>query len=305
MKKRIISTILAICSVFSLLMMTSCGKVDTYTMVDGAMAKTSALDEYSATLEIKISMTTDGFSMDIPMKAEVVAKDVKTTSPKVFTKITTSAFGFSVENTAYLEDGWFYIVDGTDSYKISAEDSMDEYDYLGDIEDMYVVYTEDMFEGVTPVDDGNGGKKIEFTVTAEQFSVLFEDMIEEIAGAGSSDGEAPDIDIGVDLGQIGISMTIKDDYITEYAIKFALTMTEEGVTSSISADMKLTYSAPGAPVTITPPEGYQNFEEYDSIFDDWFDDDDWDDDLDDDWFDDDDWLDDDDWDDDWFDDDDL
>ena len=44
MKKRIISTILAICSVFSLLMMTSCGKVDTYTMVDDAMAKTSALD---------------------------------------------------------------------------------------------------------------------------------------------------------------------------------------------------------------------------------------------------------------------
>ena len=44
-------------------------------------------------------------------------------------------------------------------------------------------------------------------------------------------------------------------------IAFTMDMTVEGVSTTVEAKATVTYENPGQPVTVTPPEGYQDFEE--------------------------------------------
>ena len=59
-----------------------------------------------------------------------------------------------------------------------------------------------------------------------------------------------------------------EGYVSLYALTFEFEMTvgegDEAVDCEVEVEMKVTYKNPGQPVTVTPPEGYQDYPEVDA-----------------------------------------
>ena len=60
-----------------------------------------------------------------------------------------------------------------------------------------------------------------------------------------------------------VEYTIKNGYVISYDMKYTMTTTIDGVVSTYHIEANTEIKNPGKTVTITPPQGYRNFIEYD------------------------------------------
>lgn len=252
MKRRMISLVMVLLILCGLL--TACGQQSTAEVLDAALDKTAALDAMSARMEIGMDMTSDGITMSIPMTIDLKAKDVKSDDPIIWVLMSTEMLGQSLEVEVYQEDHWAYMVTAGMKYKTKAEDAADEFDYA---DDMLQELPEALLEGVELVKNDDGSQTAAISVPDGQFADIYDDFIESIYSGAE-----------VDVSQLQISnavvtITVDDGYVTVYDMAFTMEMTVEGVTTKTEVTASITFDDPGGAVEITPPEGYQDFEEQD------------------------------------------
>ncbi|MBR0326521.1 MAG: hypothetical protein IIX09_01825 [Clostridia bacterium] len=145
-------TALVICILLVLASFASCGKEMTaYELVSSAVEKSSSLNDIE--LEQKVDMKLDmmGMSMDIPITMTMKGKSINTDSPILYSDITTSMMGTTVDSIVYIESGYVYLTTLGESYKMSLSEVADEYDIGKDLTAVFYCPAESVFEGVEAV----------------------------------------------------------------------------------------------------------------------------------------------------------
>ena len=254
MKKRIVSVLLAVCLLCICFTFAGCKKT-TSEIISEALSKTRQLDCVSAELKMEMSMSAEGMSMDIPITADIQAKGLQGAAPVVATDLAISMFGMDVQMQLYQEGEWVYIVYGDMKYKMPAADATDDMDYTDNLGNMLQDIPEELLTDVQMVKEENGAMSATISFPEEQFAKIYDAFIGDM-----------NTQIGVDIGEFAVrdaqvKITIADGYVSAYEMSFTMVMTVEGVETATDVKAGVTYKNVGEDVTVTPPEGYQDFQQ--------------------------------------------
>ena len=268
MKKRIVSLFLALVVLCAGVMLTACNDEtgtppDTVAqksvseVINEAMKKTSDLDAMAATMKMEMNMAMEGMTMSVPITAEIKAKDMQGDNAVASILITMSMFGQEINMEIYQEGQWAYVVMEDMKYKADVKDLEGELDYANSANDMLKEIPEELLKDVELVKAEDGSQTATIAFTAEKFAEIYEELI---ATANSETGTETE---EVKISEPVVKITVANGYVTVCDIAFTLDAAVEGINTTTEVKATLTYENPGEPVTITPPEGYQDFEEMD------------------------------------------
>ena len=274
---------LLLCLMLSVMLLASCGggEKTPEQLIEDAFDATDKVDciEYTMDLTITYDMG-EGQSMSMPMTVLTKITDLKSESPKIYMEVAmTEEDGDTETGTLYLEGDWMYITseygDETTSYKVpaeySAEFGLDS--YMADFDTLFADFPSDLFDGVTATSNDDGSKTVALSLTAEQMQTVFAEL-----AAALTEGEFGEMDEGVSLSfePASIEISVKNGLVSNYKFDLALSMTMDmdgdpattgdvmTVGMSFAYDIDITKTSG---VTITPPEGYLDFEDASQLLD--------------------------------------
>ncbi len=254
MKKRIISLALVLCLLC--LMFTACEQSSTFDVVDAALKKTQGLDSMAAEMKIDLEMAMEGMTMAIPMTIDIKAKGLQNEKPTASIVMSTSMLGQEVKMESYQEGDWVYTVMDDMKYKTALADLEEGTDYSAMAEDMLQTLPEELFADVQTKKADDGSLTVEVAVPEERFNEIYDTLLEDLsASAGVEEG------MTVKISDAVVKITVANDYVTAYDMSFTMAMTAEGITSTTKVKAGIAYKDLGKEVTVTAPEGYQDFEE--------------------------------------------
>lgn len=264
MKRKLLALGMVLVLLMSVFALAGCEQVEqltAYKLVTDAVAKTEALESADMTLKMDMSVSAEGMTMDIPMSYDIKATDLKTESPKVSMKMTATVIGMSMDIDAYVENGYYYMSMMGEKVKYKAEDAA-QYDALGQADSMMMDLPEDVLKDVAIIKNEDGTKTVKVTMNADAFKAVYDELI---AATGSSAASGATLS-AVNIANAEVEITVAESgYVTDYKVKFDMNMTMdmlgESSTASAKIDMSLKYNEPGKTVTVTAPEGYQDYEE--------------------------------------------
>lgn len=263
MKKSIIAIILVLSVVFTF---AACGEdknPGAYELINSAMKKTQALDSLDAKMIIDMSMEMEGFTMDLPVEYDLKAVDVRSDSPKVAMVMKMNVMGMTMDVDCYMEDGYYYMSAMGQKMKIKAE-AGDEYDALGQADDLMVDLDEEYLKDVAVISGNDGKKTVKLELDNDAFQEVFDELIDSTGGDAASGGNVT----SVRIPEAHLEITVdKNGYIDTYKVAFEMEMTIEsqGATydAKVDLDASIAYNNPGQAVTITAPEDYKSYPEVD------------------------------------------
>ena len=261
--KKLLSVLLALCLVASVLALVSCKKEKTTAeKLTEAVQATQAYDAYAALYDMKISMDMDGVSMDIPMTMDMKIKGATTDSPIASMNVKMEMLGMELEMPMYMEGEWIYASVMGMNYKMRADENETEAAYAESVSDMLQILPEDVLEGVEMTLGEDGSETVSVPLSDEKFMELFGDV------ASSAANSASGADSDVSLADATVSITVKDGLVSVYGISFTMNMQMdigEGQPTDVAAGVTatVTFTEFGDTVVITPPEGYENYQELD------------------------------------------
>ena len=271
---------LLLCLMLSVMLLASCGggEKTPEQLIEDAFDATDKVDciEYTMDLTITYDMG-EGQSMSMPMTVLTKITDIKSESPKIYMEVAmVEEDGDSETGTLYLEGDWMYFAgDDMDSYKLpveySAEVGLDS--YMADFDTLFADFPSDLFDGVTATSNDDGSKTVALSLTAEQMQTVFAEL-----AAALTEGEFGEMEEGVSLSfePASIEISVKNGLVSNYKFDLALSVTmdldgdpattEDAMTvgMSFAYDIDITKTSG---VTITPPEGYLDFEDASQMLD--------------------------------------
>jgi hypothetical protein len=258
MKKRVFALCLSVILILSALMLTSCERVTAYALVSGAMKKTQALDSMDADVTMKMSVDVMGISTEVPMTFHVKAAGLKTDKPIMAADMTMSMMGFDMTTNLYSEGEYFYVTSMGENMKMKIGELTEDYDVMGDIADTVKELPEDLLKDVEAVNNDDGTKTVSVTIPDDAFASIYKELLESTGESAAGGSEITDVAVSNAKADITVS---KEGYIAVYKLAFDMSMTVDGEQATSKMDMTVNYKNPGTAVTVTAPEGYQDFEE--------------------------------------------
>lgn len=223
--------------------------VDLYATVKEATEKTLAATSYEA--KSVFVMDTDMFDMQMKTTAEMtfsrngnqVGVDGKSIIEMADSKT-------EAPIKIYYDGEWLYVTMLGEGYKMTAteEELIEE---AGNPSEYITVLPETLFEGVTGTADS-----IELAVDDATLKSLYGEAIGEIVGAEMDDVTTKD-------GKITIS--VKDGYLAAFNVAYTCEITDEEETVTYVCSQTTEFVRYGD-VTVTPMEGYEDFEEMEDDF---------------------------------------
>lgn len=207
---------------------TGCGQ-NPETVLKNAAEKMSNLDNYHMTMQMDMNLAFDGSSMSMSVKAE---SDIDEKNGVGVMDTTASIFGVTSTERSYM------------TYKdnITTTYTQDEDETWYKKQEAYEEPVNfDIFSNTTTIEevkDEEGTYKISLT----------EDQIKELMGS-MEETEGYD----VNLNNVVITITVKDEYITKLTMNLPMSMTEEGQTINVDAVLTFEFSKFNE-VTVTIPE---------------------------------------------------
>lgn len=257
MKKRIISLLLVIC--FLCAMLTACEET-TSDMINNALKKTQALDSMNAEMHIDMEMSMQGMTLSIPITAAIKATGLQKENPTVLTDVSMSMFGQNIDVQLYQEGEWSYLVIADMKYKAKTADLEGEYDYSGDVDSMLQSIPEELLKDVKAKKNDDGSQTVTVSIPDEQFSEIYSEFLKDINSTTGADVDTTDLKIKDAV----VTITVLNGYISVYDMELTMDMTVSDVATTSKIKASVTYKDPGKDVQITPPSGYQSFEELDT-----------------------------------------
>ncbi len=269
MKKRIFSLTLALLMIAGLLCVSSCTKPETaYTLINGAVKKTEALDDLDMTMKMDMAMEVMGIDVTVPMNYDIKATGLKSETPTYRMNMTMSVFGMDMTVDAYVDGNNCYVStrealsDEVVNAKMSLEQFAADNETIESVQSLVQPLDEELLADKEIVVNEDGSKTVSLELDEETFNRIFDAFVDSAVAAAAEDAEG----MQISMSNIKLDMTVGEDgYFDSYRIAFDMTMTVEEAGLSMDMDCHVdavaTYNNPGEKVTVTPMEGYEDFEE--------------------------------------------
>ena len=256
--KKITSLLLSVALVLCTLLCAGCQKELT---INEIIDNTSALDAVESVIKTEVSMSAEGFSITIPVTVDMKAKGLTGESPVVYAKTTMSMLGQSMETETYSEGEYIYVKsEDIGGYKMNAADLGDEYDTTSDFSATLQNLPEDLLENTEITKNEDGTRTITLSIPDEKFAELFSDIAKSISESLSGEQEGEDADLA--LANAVVTVTVADKYVKKYEISFTMEIDFMGMQMSAEATSSVEIVKTGDDVTVTPIEGYEDFEDF-------------------------------------------
>ena len=224
-------------------------------LLNDSVKKSQELDAVDACLNMEMKISAEGIDMTVPLKADIKSTGLKGDNPLVSMVMTMSMLGEESTTEMYKEGEWVYFVADGMEYKMSASEMGDEYDYSNDINDMLKTIPEDIVKTAKTEKGSDGSTTFTMTVSGEKFTEIFADFLDGVTeDYGTMGGE-------VKVSDADIKITASNGYISLYEMVFVMDISAEGTETKLDVKAGITYNNPGQAVTVTAPEGYQDFED--------------------------------------------
>ena len=244
-----------------------------HALVTNAAGKTLALDSYDAVMDISMGLDVMGTRISMPMEYRIKTAGLAGTSPvRSETEIVT-LLGTMTKTEAYTEGDWYYLRfissagGDAETMKIRLDENVSRKDFP-DVS--YVIKTpgKELFSGAWIAEGDDGSRTVFFSVPGDAFADVYEGLVDELSSSAAQGIFAQGGEIS-DLSITGAEVKITVDrngYISDYGIRFDLGMTVKyqnlSVDTALSLDLALLLKDPGTEATVTPPDGYLDYEEY-------------------------------------------
>ena len=256
MKKRILAVLLTLAIVLCAFLLGGCTKEDAYIIFKDALSKTNALDDIDATMKMQVDVKSEGMSLSVPMSVDMKGTGLQSESPLLSSKLSMKMLGQEMKLDMYQEGKTAYITMGDTKYKITVDGENDnEYDYTDDMQDVMQDLPEELFENIS-FTETEKGQEITVNVPESMFEEIYDDVIES---AGATSGASVD---DLKVSNTKVTVCINDGYVVLYKMSFKMNMDIEGIKSESDVSASVEYKNIGKKVTVTPPEGYKDYEEY-------------------------------------------
>lgn len=255
--KKITTLLIALLMItVSVLSFASCNALKTEEVINQGIENTSKLTEFEANMNMVIDMKMTSMTMNIPMSVNMKVKDADKENPITSALVSMEMMGQKMETESYMDDEFVYVVADGEGYKVSIEEAEGEYDFSEELNENFQKLPVDLLKDIELVKGEDGSYKVTVNIPDETFKELYGDLLDEVSEA--SLGEVFD---GLTITNCVVTVTVKDDYATNYDLSFKMAMEVQGM--DVTADVTANYEIvnPGSSVTITPPEGYESFEE--------------------------------------------
>ena len=261
MKVRVLAVLFALCVLFAGCAPgnsnagegTSKPQVSSYEVINAALENNEKLDSMNMEMQMDISISMEGQTIDVPMTVTCKAKNVTSDSPIVQTHIATSVLGQKSNVDMYQEGTWAYITTQGQSFKTDISEE-NPYDQLGSSQDIMMDLPEELLKDFPMTQNSDGSQTVTITIPNETFESIYGDLLESI-NSTSSAGTAT----SVSVKDATVKITVKQGYVVEYSMNFEMDMTVSGYDASSRVTASVKFIDPGQDVIITPPAGYQSY----------------------------------------------
>ena len=127
--KKITTLFMIILALFTVLSFASCDRLSTEEVINGAIKNTAKLNEYEAKMNMTVDMSMTNMTMKIPMNISMKVKDADKENPIVWALMSMEMMGQKTEIESYMDSEYAYVLMGGEGYKMSVDDSENEFDY--------------------------------------------------------------------------------------------------------------------------------------------------------------------------------
>ena len=252
--KKITSLFMIILALFTVLSFASCDKLSTEEVINGAIENTSKLNEYEADMNMKIDMTMPNVTMSVPMDISMKVKDADKENPIVWALMSMEMMGQEIEMESYMDSEYAYVLSDNEGYKMPIDADENEFDYTESLGEMFKELPADLIKDIELEKNKDGVYTVTVSIPNELFKEAYSDFIDEMNETALGDvvGE-------VSISDCVVAVSVKGDYVTNYDISYKMSMTVQGTEVNSTVTGTIEFLNPGEAVTITPPEGYQDF----------------------------------------------
>ena len=250
------------------LLLTSC-EVPPEVTVLRAYTRTATLSKYDAQMDMKVEVHIPDLQSraTVPVRVDIQAEDAMSKHPKLALTLYsgTTVSTLRADTTLYSDGKYLYIPNkyGNRGTKVSLEaledeyEGMDEYDDL--ISDLLTSLPRDILNNST-IHSEDDRVTVHTALSEEQLSELYGDIVEDVT---ESVGDGIELE-GVSVTNAEIQVIVDDGYVQSQRLSFEISATIKQGWRSYDMTMKSTVSLsmknPGAPVTVTFPEGYADYD---------------------------------------------
>ncbi len=253
MKKKILSLTLVVCLLLGTMVFASCNKKTLADVISEAIENTQKLDSYAADLEMNMKMDMQGVSMDVPMTISLEVEGQTTESPKLKGSISMTMLEQTVTTDMYSDGEWTYMVLMGQGMKMKSEEA--DSDYAETANMMLKQLPQSVFVDKEFTENADGSLTFTTDLSSEMFNEIFSEFANEMIASNLGEEGAE-----VEFGDAKITITVADGYIKEYVMEYTMAMDVQGVAADVAVVTSLNYTKYSG-VTVTFPEGYENFEE--------------------------------------------
>ena len=233
-------------------------------LLNAVSAKMEDLDDLEIRCSLDMKMVGEGVTVEIPLILNVKLDDYNSETPAFELSLSGSYMGTSLNMAMYYVDGWSYVYSGTDGYKQETDNPFAEMD-MGMMEiptldeeamamlEELIAELSDRVEAVTE----DGVTEIKLKITVRELMEMAMELSEYMSGE-ALDGE--DLEEMTEMlnavsGDLELTMTVANEYITKIALDANVSTTVDGVAASYEVAFELEIVDPGQSVTVTLPDG--------------------------------------------------
>lgn len=219
----------------------------------GAFEKMNALNSMDMEMDMKISMSAEGETIDMEMAADCVMENINTEDMRMDMMMEMGLMGVTIEMQTYYVDGYYLM----EMYGQKLKYAMALEDAMGQTAMVQEVALDAMSE-MTMVEEGDN-RVITFTVDGEKLKEGYMDnYLSTMEGMGLTGDSGTE---SLEYKAMSGTMTVnKEGYPTNAAMTMAFAMEVEGTVVQCEAVVDVVYHNPGQEVSVEIPDASEYME---------------------------------------------
>lgn len=229
---------------------------DLYTLVTTALKKTTDATSYSGSIKQVVTENVMGHSTEVRADYTIKASLADPAKPLIGMEGNMVMSGETVPYVYYFDGEWMYYSMYGEGYKMQSSLEQFEKD-AGGIDSLFTDLPKALFDGMTATTEGNT-TKVTLTADSDTFKNMYTKLITDMFTDVLGENITP-----VVVTDVMIAVSVANGYVMGYDLSFVGTYTIGSDSISYSYSQAVNFDSVDKEVTVTPPEGYENFMELD------------------------------------------
>lgn len=261
--KKLTAILLSIIMLLSAVSLAACSKdkISAKLVYENAKEKRLSLEAYEAKIVMNMDIGASGQDISIKssMEYDIKADGVGSDSPVSYADIEMKILGQTVDVISYTEGEYVYVDTMGSQMKMLKDSAFGAgYNFEATVNDFEIDVPASILETAKTTTDKDGNYVLSFTFDGKEHADILKDFTNNVvSGLDSSLTEYT-----IAVGTVKYELVIDEDY-TLKGIKLETTMalSAGGVSMTVAVAVDSEYVAFNDDVTVTPPEGYLDYEE--------------------------------------------